>query len=446
MAKQIASKVEALVPALLNWFQSNARSLPWRRTRDPYAIWISEIMLQQTQVKTVIPYWRRWMRELPTVQSLAGARREKVLKLWEGLGYYTRAKNLQKAARMIVDRHGGRFPEKYDDLVALPGIGRYTAGAVLSIAFNQPAPVLDGNVIRVLTRLFGIAENPREKKTGATLWGLAEMLVRQAAPPPHPVPLPLRGGEGARRAGEGEVRGLNARPKLEVETAREPTCSHFNQALMELGATICTPRQPECSLCPVRKHCIAFRENRVADLPNLDQQAALTERRFVAFVAESRGRFPVRQRPAGVVNAHLWEFPNVEVSLDHRDIRQLAERLFGARPRSLKPLLRIRHSITRYRITLDVFRAEFADGLPRTIQAGRWCSLNQLRNRAFPSAHGKILKNLATEAERRSSDKPCQPTCQPHGLRPARLPVSPADSAIAIEKECPRRCGRIVPR
>src|SRR2546427_5100318 len=166
---------------LLQWFAKNARDLPWRRTRDPYAIWISEIMLQQTQVKTVIPYWRRWMRELPTVQSLAGARREKVLKLWEGLGYYTRANNLQRAARMIVDRHGGRFPEKYDDLVALPGIGRYTAGAVLSIAFNQPAPVLDGNVIRVLTRLFGIAENPREKKTGATLWGLAETLVRQAA-------------------------------------------------------------------------------------------------------------------------------------------------------------------------------------------------------------------------------------------------------------------------
>src|SRR5437763_4103813 len=174
-------KQKKLVPILLSWFAQNARSLPWRRTRDPYAIWISEIMLQQTQVKTVIPYWRRWMRELPTVQSLSHARRERVLKLWEGLGYYTRANNLQKAARTIVDRHGGRFPEKYDDLVALPGIGRYTAGAVLSIAFNQPAPVLDGNVIRVLTRLFGIAENPREKKTGATLWALAETLVREAA-------------------------------------------------------------------------------------------------------------------------------------------------------------------------------------------------------------------------------------------------------------------------
>src|SRR5256886_5342466 len=138
-------------------------------------------MLQQTQVKTVIPYWRRWMRGLATGQSVARARRERGLKLWEGLGYYTGANNLQKAARIIVDRHGGRFPQKYDDLVALPGIGRYTAGAVLSIAFNQPAPVLDGNVIRVLTRLFGIAENPREKKTGARLWGLAETLVREAA-------------------------------------------------------------------------------------------------------------------------------------------------------------------------------------------------------------------------------------------------------------------------
>src|SRR5947207_2187106 len=180
MAKQIASKVKALVPALLNWFQSNARSLPWRRTQDPYAIWISEIMLQQTQVKKVIPYWQHWMRELPTVQSLARARPEKVLKLWEGLGYYTRARNLQTAARMIVARHGGHFPERFEDVLALPGIGRYTAGAICSIAFNQPMPVLDGNVTRVLARIFGIEKNPKEKETNAQLWNLAQGLVSGA--------------------------------------------------------------------------------------------------------------------------------------------------------------------------------------------------------------------------------------------------------------------------
>ena len=159
---------------LLRWFSANARELPWRRTRDPYAIWVSEIMLQQTQVKTVIPYWERWMRELPTIEAVANASPDKIHKLWEGLGYYTRARNLQKAARQIVEKHGGKFPEHFDDVLALPGIGRYTAGAICSIAFNQPTPILDGNVIRVLTRIFGIAENPKEKETNARLWKLAE--------------------------------------------------------------------------------------------------------------------------------------------------------------------------------------------------------------------------------------------------------------------------------
>ena len=165
---------------MLAWFAHNARDLPWRRTRDPYAIWVSEIMLQQTQVKTVMPYWKRWMRELPTIKAVAKARSEKIHKLWEGLGYYTRARNLQKAARQIVEKHGGAFPQKFDDVLALPGIGRYTAGAICSIAFNQPTPILDGNVIRVLTRIFGIVENPKEKAANAKLWQLAEEMVTHA--------------------------------------------------------------------------------------------------------------------------------------------------------------------------------------------------------------------------------------------------------------------------
>jgi A/G-specific adenine glycosylase len=204
------SKLPRLVSALLAWFSVNARDLPWRRTRDPYAIWVSEIMLQQTQVKTVLPYWERWMRELPTIEAVAKARSDKIHKLWEGLGYYTRARNLQKAARQIVAQHDVRsetrrrrgnesqtenkletphvvsykFPDNFDDVLALPGIGRYTAGAICSIAFNQPTPILDGNVIRVLTRVFGIGENPREKKTNAQLWQLAEELVGRAVPSP----------------------------------------------------------------------------------------------------------------------------------------------------------------------------------------------------------------------------------------------------------------------
>jgi len=181
-------QLKRLVPLLLDWFSANARDLPWRRARDPYAIWVSEIMLQQTQVKTVIPFWNRWMRELPTIEAAAKASPEKIHKLWEGLGYYTRVRNLQKAAQQIANRRRDelhespsrknvrdsqrsslRFPEKFDDVLALPGIGRYTAGAICSIAYNQPTPILDGNVVRVLTRIFGITENPKEKKTNAQL-------------------------------------------------------------------------------------------------------------------------------------------------------------------------------------------------------------------------------------------------------------------------------------
>src|SRR5258707_4277485 len=228
------SKVRRLVPLLLDWFSANARDLPWRKTRDPYAIWVSEIMLQQTQVKTVMPYWNRWMQELPTIQSVANASSEKIHKLWEGLGYYTRARNLQKAAQQIVTQQTSRrrrgnesqtknqletphvvsykFPEKFGDILALPGIGRYTAGAICSIAFNQPTPILDGNVIRVLTRVFGIAENPKEKKTNAWLWQLAEQLVCRA--------------KATKKAKE-KTTSPASHPSRDTDS-----CSHLNQSLM----------------------------------------------------------------------------------------------------------------------------------------------------------------------------------------------------------------------
>ena len=267
-------KIKRLVPALLKWYAANARDLPWRRTKDPYGVWISEIMLQQTQVRTVIPYFDRWMRQLPTLAVFAQARPQKVLKLWEGLGYYTRVRNAQSAAKVIMRRHGGRLPRKFDDILALPGVGRYTAGAISSIAFNQPEPILDGNVIRVLTRVFGIKGDPRGKETNAILWQLAEDLVS-------------------------------------LDSAR---CSDLNQSLMELGALVCTPRQMKCGECPASGLCFAFREDRQAEFPMSPQRAPATERRFTAFVARKQNRFLVRQRPGGAVNAHLWEFPNVEMA------------------------------------------------------------------------------------------------------------------------------------
>jgi len=343
-------------------------------------------MLQQTQAKTVIPYWKRWMRELPTIAAAAKASLDKIHKLWEGLGYYTRARNLQKAARQIVaqQRAGSKsrrrrgneshtkkksetphvvsykFPENFDDVLALPGIGRYTAGAICSIAFNQPVPILDGNVIRVLTRIFGIAENPREKETNAWLWKLAGELVGRAVP---------------------------SSPRRGRDTA--PYHSFLNQSLMELGALVCTPRNPPCGICPVQKLCVAFQENRVAELPNLGKREAATARRFVAFVAERNGRFLVRQRPAGVVNAHLWEFPNVEIFNGEFDPKLAAKSILGIKPSSIKLLCTIKHSLTRYRITLEAFRVKLGRTSP-----GIWKTPAQMRQLAFSSAHKKILNGL----------------------------------------------------
>jgi A/G-specific adenine glycosylase len=350
-----------LVPPLLAWFRRNARDLPWRRTTDPYAIWISEIMLQQTQVKTVIPYWQRWMRELPTVQSLARARPGKLLKLWEGLGYYNRARNLQKAAAVIVAEPNGGFPRSFDEVLVLPGIGSYTAGAICSIAFNQPAPILDGNVMRVLTRLFGIRENPLESATNARLWNLAEALVQEAA---------------------------------RTQRGRARNCSCLNQALMELGATVCIPRQPKCQSCPVQQKCVARREGRTAELPKRGRRRTSTERRFVAFIAEKKGRFLVRRRPANAVNALLWEFPNVEVASDVADIPRLADGLVGPGRVSLAPCFSLKHAITRYRITVDVFRVEVSTGSSTRGPVQRWCSPAGLKKLALPSAHRKIAGRI----------------------------------------------------
>ncbi|HTA30198.1 MAG TPA: A/G-specific adenine glycosylase, partial [Candidatus Cybelea sp.] len=261
-----------LARKLMRWFDQHARDLPWRRTRDPYPIWISEIMLQQTQVKTVIPYYERWMRTLPTIADFAKARPERVLKLWEGLGYYRRVRLAQEAARQIMKDHSGRFPETFDQVLALPGVGRYTAGAICSIAFNQPTAILDGNVIRVLSRLLAIAGDPRSKTVNKKLWLAAESLVIASGDP-----------------------------------------SRLNQAMMELGALICLPRQPQCPSCPLRRDCLAFRHQRVDEFPTPTPRAAVTQRRFIALIVRHGGRLLVGRRPAGVVNGGLWEFPNVEV-------------------------------------------------------------------------------------------------------------------------------------
>ena len=223
----------------------------------------------------------------------------------------------------------------------MPGIGRYTAGAICSIAFNQPTPILDGNVIRVLTRVFGIAENPREKRRMRDFgnWQKKWFLTQRR-----------------------KESGRDSPPRCPDAAARRPyqnLCSSFNQSLMELGALVCTPRNPQCQICPVKKLCVAFRENRVGELPNLGRRTATTARHFIAFVIERNGIFLVRQRPAGVVNAHLWEFPNVEITGAKITAHEVFESEFGCQPPVLEPLCTVKHSITRYRITLEAWRVQF---------------------------------------------------------------------------------------
>ena len=368
-----------IVPLLLDWFAENARDLPWRRTLDPYAVWVSEIMLQQTQVKTVIPYFERWMMTLPTIDSLANAPSEQIHKLWEGLGYYTRVRNMQRAAQSVTEKHGGIFPTNFDDVLALPGIGRYTAGAICSIAFNQPAPILDGNVIRVLARLFAIQENAKEKATNARLWQSAEKLVQAARSSGQPCPQPPSKPEAA--------------PDKAVRCSG--SCSALNQSLMELGALVCTPRQPQCGVCPLTRHCVARRDGLVEQLPNLGTRAPATARRFAACVIERDAKFLVRQRPAGVVNGHLWEFPNVETSptASDRATRQVLESELRGTLTDWTPFMTVKHSITRYRITLEVFRGTELDGAA-CAGDGEWFHAAKLRQLPFTSAHRKVLEKL----------------------------------------------------
>ena len=256
-------------------------------------------MLQQTQVATVIPYWKRWMHSLPTLQELARAKRARVLKLWEGLGYYSRARNLQAAAREIVKNHDGQFPRDPAAIRALPGIGRYTAGAISSIAFDLPEPIVDGNVTRILTRIFGIRENPKDKATHEHLWLLAETLI-----------------------------------------AKVKNCSSLNQSLMELGATVCTPRRPDCSACPVTRSCVARRENAISSIPAKGDRTRYEEKQIDVFIITRGPRYLVQQRPESGVNAGFWEFPNSESGNKYSAAK------IG------HPFATARHSITRYRIQL----------------------------------------------------------------------------------------------
>jgi A/G-specific adenine glycosylase len=356
MSPRLGRSQAALQRDLLRFYDRNARSLPWRGTRDPYAVLVSEVMLQHTQVKTVLGYFSAWMRRFPTLERLAAADEADVLHAWQGLGYYSRARRLQQAARAVVERHRGKMPSSREELLELPGIGEYSAGAVASIAFGRREPLVDGNVVRVLTRLFGLRGDPGRAPLKGRLWALAGELVP------------------AERPGD------------------------FNQALMELGATVCTPRAPRCADCPVARACVAREKGLAAVLPELPERRAATEVRTAAVVVKSGERVLVRRVEDGAPRwAGLYTFPFVELR-DDESADAAAER--AAREAGLvvsagERLALVRHTITRFRITLEVLEGRKRSGAPRA--GARFVEPSELGELAMPAPHRKLARLVTRE-------------------------------------------------
>lgn len=362
-----------LTRALTDWFARSARDLPWRQTGDPYAIWVSEIMLQQTQVATVIPYWIRWMQALPHVQALAEAPLETVLKLWEGLGYYRRARHLHAAARLLVKQYPGTWPATREAWLELPGIGPYTAGAIASIAFDQPAPIVDGNIVRVISRLDAMRAAVREKQTRNQIWQRATSLVQAANQTESTLP---------RR--------------------RFPPCSALNQSLMELGATLCTPKNPACHACPVRALCGAHQNGLVGEIPQLAERPRPINIKRRVLVWRRGRQVLLRQNPAEAHNAGLWEFPSRLVegpSFPGEDPPPGPSTL----EENLPVVATLRHTITKHRITLEIVVGQ--GPRPPAHLPGRWINLTDLAALPVPAAHRRIIREILP----RYFDSPVKP-------------------------------------
>ena len=348
----------AIGRALLAWYVQHRRELPWRQSLDPYAVWVSEMMLQQTQVATVIPYFQRWMQRFPNVATLAGAEESDVLHAWQGLGYYSRARNLQRAAARMMAEHAGRVPEHVAQLLELPGIGPYSAGAISSIAYGHAEPLVDGNVIRVLARLFALRGDPNRAPLKTQLWDVARSLVPADAP------------------------------------------GDFNQALMELGATVCTPRNPRCSACPLAAHCQALKAQLVEILPELPARAKPTQVHMVAAVSARAGRVLVTKLlPSAPRWAGMWLFPNAEVGRTETPeaaVKRALKEAVGLRAEPTGIVCVIRHTVTRFRITLDAYRtaAPSGDAKPHGVAEIAWKRADELAELAMPKAHRAIANRL----------------------------------------------------
>jgi A/G-specific adenine glycosylase len=345
---------------LLSWFSRHARDLPWRRARTPYRVWVAEVMLQQTRAEVAAPFYQRFLHRFPAVEALAAASLDEVLKAWEGLGYYARARHLHAAARLVLTRHGGRLPPTVEELLELPGIGEYTAGAVASIAFGQPVIALDGNARRVITRLFAVDGDPRRAATRRRLETLATTL------------LPLE----------------------------EP--GQFNEALMELGATICRPRLPRCGDCPLPGLCCAHREGREEQLPERSPRQPIPHHHVAAAVTvrEDRRVLVARRMPDDFLGG-LWEFPGGRLERDESPedclVREMLEEL-GIEVEVGERLLSLKHAYSHFRITLHAFRCRLRSGEPHCLECAdfRWASAEELATLPMSAADRRIARLVQT--------------------------------------------------
>jgi A/G-specific adenine glycosylase len=342
---------------LLTWYDQYHRNLPWRQTSDPYAIWVSEVMLQQTQVNTVIPYFHRFMEKYPTIQDLAASDLQTVLKIWEGLGYYGRARNMHRTARIVLQEHHGRIPDTWKHIHALPGIGDYIAAAVLSIAFNSPYAVVDGNVKRVLARLFRLKTPVNQAKHDNTFKKHADKLLFKHDP------------------------------------------GKYNQAMMELGALVCTPYSPLCATCPIQSACKAYQSSTVDIFPRRVKAKKTPLYNIAIGVVLKNGKVLITQRRNDGLLGGLWEFPGGKIkekeTSNEACIRELKEET-GLDVLVHQHLTQVKHAYTHFKIIADVFICEYISG---TIALNgpvdyQWITLKQINDYPFPKANHKFIHRL----------------------------------------------------
>jgi len=346
--------------ALLKWFDAHHRDLPWRKTRDPYHIWVSEVMLQQTTVAAVVPFFTRFLTAFPTLTSLATADEQHVLRLWEGLGYYRRARHIHAAAKQLVAEHAGRLPDDPEVWAELPGVGRYILGAVLSQAFDRRLPIVEANSLRVLARLFGYRGDPREGEGKTWVWSAAEAVLPE------------------KRAGD------------------------FNQALMELGSLVCTPAKPVCGMCPLAAQCVANRQGLQEMIPPPKKQAAITPVSEVGIVIRRGTRILLCRRPANAGRwQNMWEVPHGERTASEDLLAgagRVAKELTGLTVKPGRELTTIRHGVTRYQITLVCVDAAAPKGTftPGFYSEAKWLTVPELADYPVSAPQRKLIRMIQT--------------------------------------------------